>query len=285
MKKLKNIYAFAAAMLMFCSCSNDFPEFNDADAFVAFNKSSVSVTEDGEQVVIPVTLSSLSGIAADVNYKVTEISAKEGVHFTIEGEKVLHFTKENPVQNIVVKVIDDDVFGGNVKFNITLEESSVNLGAASECGVTIEDDEHPLKFILADYAGSVVDLWGSAYTFNWSIKRDETDLSKVWLEGFAPKYGQGTFDSVYGVVSDDHKTISIPAGQPLLVNSNYNIKLWVGDDDDPGLDGEIYDSGHDLIGDISDDGKTIVLRQGWAAYDPDNGAFEAYPAGMTVTKK
>lgn len=284
MKKFSKIYAIAVAFLALCSCKNEYPEFDDADAFVSFSSSSAYVSEAGNSLSIPVTLASLSGITADVNFTVVDGTAKQGQHFTIEGGTTLHFTKEAPTQNIVIKVNDDDVFGGNVNFTIELDQKSFNTGAANKIKVTIEDDEHPLKFILNDYSCTCADLWGSTQTFNWSIKRDEEDLSKVWIEQFSARYPD-MFNHVYGIVSEDHTKIIIPAGQPLMVNSTYDIKLWVGAPDDPELDGEIYDAGMDLVVSIEDNGATLVMTQAWLAYDPAQGAFEAYTAGVTLTKK
>lgn len=285
MKNLKLIYAFAVAMFMFCSCNNDYPVFDDADAFVAFQSTTVSVGENEGKIEIPVTLASLAGIETDVEYELIDtLGAKEGKQFSISGDKKLHFTKDAPTQKIVVNVTDDDVFNGNVKFIIKLKEGSVKTGDSNTCTVTIEDDEHPLKFILHSYSGTVSDAWDETQTFNWTITRDESDNSKVWIEGFSGRYPD-LFNHVYGVVNDDHTQISIPAGQSLYKTSSYDVKLWVAAPDDPTADGEIYDSGMDLVVTIQDGGKTLAVTQAWYAYDPDNGAFEGYNAGTVLTQK
>ena len=63
MKKFNFIYgAVAAVALIFASCSNEQPKFDDADAFVAFTKSTVSIDEIGGSVEVPVLLTSLGGL-------------------------------------------------------------------------------------------------------------------------------------------------------------------------------------------------------------------------------
>ena len=61
MKIFKLTYGLmAASMLSLASCNlNEYPEFDNADAFVAVQQTSASIAENGETLSIPVMLTSL----------------------------------------------------------------------------------------------------------------------------------------------------------------------------------------------------------------------------------
>ena len=109
----------AASVLSLASCNlNDYPEFDNANAFVAIQQSSASIAETGEELSIPVMLTSLGGLQGSVDFEITpdsEAGAQEGVHFTVlNASKTLTFTAEEPTQYIKLKIIDNDEFGGDI---------------------------------------------------------------------------------------------------------------------------------------------------------------------------
>ena len=147
----------ALATMAFSSCSNDLPEFNDADAFVALRATTASFVENGEGTEIEVLLTSLNGLEGSVDFEIVPDSvtpANEGEDFTIENaSKTLTFTKDAPTQSIKIKPIDNDVYTGDKRFTINLVNAKgVNLGANKSITVTVEDNEHPLAFMLGTYA-------------------------------------------------------------------------------------------------------------------------------------
>lgn len=224
MKLLKLTYGLlAAAALSLASCDvNDMPEFNDGDAYVAFTNATPKVGEAAGSVKIPVMLVSKAGLSATVAIEVdTEQStAVEGKDFTIES-KTLTFDKENATQYITVKLIDDDVFTGNRIVKLKLGETSMKLGAAKVCTLSIEDDEHPLKFILGSYSASTQSAFsgrGPWPNHTITITRDNDDVNKIWIANLDPYFAQYGYvapdcNMFYATVSEDKTTISIPCGQ------------------------------------------------------------------------
>ena len=162
MKIFKLSYGLVAATLLLASSDiNKYPELDDANAFVAFQSSTAAVGEEDGSVEIPVLLTSKSGMSATAEIEVvadeTGTGAVEGTHFTIENKTLSFSGLDGAIQKIKINVVDNDVFGGNKSFTIRLKEGgSVNLGAAKTCKVTIQDDEHPLAFILGTYTSQVV---------------------------------------------------------------------------------------------------------------------------------
>lgn len=284
MKIFKLTYGLmAASVLALASCNlNEYPEFDDADAFVAIQQTSASVSENGDVVEIPVLLTSLSGLSGSVDFTITPAEtagAQEGVHYTILNDsKTLTFTKEAPSQTIRIQPIDNDTFGGDTKFTITLSNpQGVKLGAIKSCLITVEDDEHPLAFILGtmnavgiDYFSNTSDpLNGTPEEWTATFEKDADDLSKVWIYGIC---SGGCSDSypVYGIVNDEKTEIHIPVGQTTDKGS-YDAILegWYGPDGE-----EDIPAGGYITGKISADG-TITIEDWFGAH--------AYQSGTTTS--
>ncbi|MBR6893226.1 MAG: hypothetical protein IKN15_08325 [Bacteroidaceae bacterium] len=262
MKIYKIVYGMLAAALMtFASCSNDYPTFDDADAFVAMTSSSAFISETGDSLVVPVMLTSLSGIEKTVEFTLTPDSvagAVEGTHYTLVNEsKSLTFTKAQPTQYIKFKIKDNDVFGGDVKFTISLvQPQGVNLGANKTCTVTIEDDEHPLAFILGEFTAKGTSYFDGEIEWTARIEKDASNLNMVWITGLV----DGTTTAIYGTVNEDKTEVTIPMEQQVHPHSTYDILLEA-----YGWDGSARTSledGAPLVGKIEADG-TISFPDYW----------------------
>lgn len=262
MKIYKIVYGMLAAALMtFASCSNDYPTFDDADAFVAMTNSSAYVAETGDSLVVPVMLTSLSGIEKTVEFTLTPDSvagAVEGTHYTLVNEsKSLTFTKAQPTQYIKFKIKDNDVFGGDVKFTISLvQPQGVNLGANKTCTVTIEDDEHPLAFILGEFTAKGTSYFDGEIEWTARIEKDASNLNMVWITGLV----DGTTTAIYGTVNEEKTEVTIPLEQQVHPHSTYDILLEA-----YGWDGSArttLEDGAPLVGQIEADG-TISFPDYW----------------------
>lgn len=234
MKKYYVILATLALMAVSCD-KNESPVFDDANAFVAFNNGTVTVSETKKTVSIPVTLVSLAGLETTISYEAEDGTAKAGVNYNLaDGAATLTFTKEEPTQNIVVNIIDLDAvyeadpadatkqvraggkYTGDLKFTIKFKSTGdVAAGRESSCVVTIEDTDHPLSAILGDWTFNALSSSFSAKSWANVLRKDESDDHKVWffnLVGFNSGWA-GWDISYYGNVSEDLTTITIPLGQ------------------------------------------------------------------------
>lgn len=297
MKIFKSIYGLmAAAALVMTSCSiNDVPEFSDSEAFVAFDNGTASVDENVESgyVELPVTLASISGLNAKVDFEITipeTGGAEEGKHFALDGDsKTLTFTKDAPTQYVKIKILDNEVYGGNVKINLTLTNpQGVKLGANKKCALTIVDNEHPLLFLFNTYTAHITDNWGDSYDVEGSIERDLDDDTKVWINnlltpwfvsaGYSPK-------PFYGFVNEDHTEIRVPAGQETGYSATTPIVLVVGDAANPEDATDFYTSGKDLIITIKDGGAALFIENSWGCFNEAGSAYELNLGNVTLTKK
>ena len=259
MKIFKLALGMAAGLLL-ASCNiNELPEYDDSNAFVAFTSSAVSVGEEEGSKQVEVLLTSIGGIETTVNFEVAPAEtagAVEGKHYTIEGSKSLTFKKDAPTQKITLNIIDNDTFDGDVKFTIKLlDPEGVQLGASKTCSVTIEDDEHPLLFILGTLSAKGVSDFNGDTEWEVRIAKDDSDLSKVWIYNLVPG-GSSSSSPVYGIVNDDKTEIRIPVGQEVAVSSSYpHILLngFYGDTE------EKIPTGGYITGEIAEDG-TISIK-------------------------
>ena len=248
----------ALATMAFSSCSNDLPEFNDADAFVALRATTASFVENGDGTEIDVLLTSLNGLEGSVDFEIVPdeaAPATEGADFTIENaSKTLTFTKDAPIQSIKIKPIDNDVYTGDKRFTINLVNAKgVNLGANKSITITVEDDEHPLAFMLGTYAAKGSSLFNGDIEWTVKIAKDDTDAAKVWISNMVPG---GSNTAIYGTVNDAKDEIRIPVKQDIVITASYP-HVWF--EAFYGVDGD-EDVEDFVVGHISTnaDGKAVI---------------------------
>lgn len=237
---MKNIFfkimAGAAAISALASCNlNDYPAFNDADAFVAFDKTGIIVDETVGTISIPVTIASVDPVKTAVTYEIVEGTAKAGENFTLVDESaVLTFDGTERTKEIVINITDlTGEYTGDLTFTVNLLSGgkTLKLGANSSCSVKIGDLDHPLAAILGAYDAIGYNYFdGVQESWTLTMYKDDKDVAVVWIDGIIPAFA-GTYPSadfrVYGKVSEDQQTISIPLGQQLQTPANGNVlSLW-----------------------------------------------------------
>ena len=278
-------------MLSLASCNiNEYPSFDDADAFLAFTSSTAAVGEEAGSLEIPVLLTSKSGLSATAEIEVvadeTGTGAIEGTHFTIENKTLTFSGLEGATQKIKINVIDNDVFGGNKSFTLRLKEGgSIKLGAAKTCKVTIQDNEHPLAFILGTYGASADSYFSSRGHFDWdiTISRDETDINKVWIGDLDPYFAANGYKAAngsnifYGIVNEEKTQILVPVGQTLGYQNTALVAFVAADPDVDETEGD------NVVIDIKDNGQTLVITNSWGIYD--DGWWNLFRGPITLTKK
>ena len=91
--------------------------------------------------------------------------------------------------------------------------------------MTIADLDHPLAFMLGTFSASGESKYDGATTWNVEIKKDDSDVNKVWIYKILPT---GTNDKypVYGTVNEDKTELRIPVGQNTLKSSSQYAWLY-----------------------------------------------------------
>ena len=220
MKNIFKILAGAAMIAAFASCElNDVPAFDDADAFVAIDKTSILVDETVGTVTIPVTIASIDPVKTSVTYEAVDGTAKAGENYNLQDASgVLVFDGTVRTQNIVVDIVDlTGSYTGDVTFTINLLSGgkTLNLGANASCTIKISDLDHPLADILGSYTCTAEDKGSGSVQWTMNMTKDEKDVNVVWVDFICPLAANNPTMkfSVYGKVSEDHKTIEFPCGQ------------------------------------------------------------------------
>ena len=294
MNILKKLTILVIGAILMVSCNlNEAPIFDDSEAFVAFRSSELSLGEEKTDTIkIPVLLTSLAGLSSSVDFEIVTdgATAIEGKHFKVlNTSKTLTFTKDTPTQNILVKTIDNATFDGDVSFSIKLNDpGDVKLVASKIINIKINDDEHPLLFILGSLTAKGTSNFNGAEEWTVTFDKDATDLKKVWIKNFV-NGGSSAASPIYGVVNDEKTEIKIPVGQIIAVSTSYpkiTLRGFYGPDGE-----EEIPTGGFITGTIAPDGQiTFVDEFGsyvWTNEDMTAGAgwYNIYQAGVTLKKQ
>lgn len=248
--------AFAAA-LAFSACDKNLePTFDDKDAFVAFEKTAYSVSENysekGDVYKIPVTLASVAGLEATIKFEIGAPASKAAVQGTnfelVTTSGTLSFDAEHRTQYVEFKTLMDGEYTGDLSFTITLSATEgLALGAESVCTVTLNDVDHPLSFMLGDYTMSGVSYWSQSTVTNWTmtILKDAEDDTMVWFDNLIGNSGWVSETTrYYGVVTattdPNVYNLNIPFGQETVYKYQGTTPVQL-----LGIDTELndYDSG------------------------------------------
>lgn len=283
----KTLYTLVASLLLFSSCENGCPTFDDADACVGFSSASFSINETDGKVEIPVYLASVAGLSgsATIEVDVTQSTAVEGADFTVVSKELI-FSADGRTQNVVVNIVDNDVFTGDKKVFFKIVSSSVNLSNESTCTLTIVDDEHPLKSILYTYSGTAISCFEGTYDMEITLEKDESDLSKVWISNLDPyffSYGYTAangYNRFYGIVNEDCTEISVPVGQTVGYE-DVNLEGLDGPDPDTA---DMLNQGQSFVIKIVDGGNKLEIVNAYGVANAE-GFWECYKGGTVLTRQ
>ncbi|MDX9771128.1 MAG: Calx-beta domain-containing protein [Tenuifilaceae bacterium] len=289
MRKILSLLTISL-LVFFTSCDmNTAPEFDDSDAFVAFDNAAMSIAEDGGVIKIPVTVASVKGISTTANFELVDGTAKLGENFTLASESnTLTFDATNRTQFIEINVIKVDGFTGDLRFQVVLsEDSKVKPGVESACQVTIVDLDHPLAAILGTWNATAESAFNGEESWEMEFEKDEDDITVVWIYPFVKG---GTSEAIYGVVQYDEEDedlmteIRIPRGQEIATSSSYGlIQLLTWDDG-------LVTSGN-IIVEIDLENEVLTIKDPFGSYVWQNadgtgglGWYNRFLAGGVLTR-
>lgn len=285
MKKIFYLFSMVVLGSLLVSCSlNEHPTFDDKDAFAAFSNASMKVSEDAGTLNIPVNVTSLNGVTTTISYEFVNGTAVQGVDFEdASGSGTLSFSPGESKKEIAVRIIPRlGTFTGDLSFSVRFKSTGdVAMGMGNVCNVTITDTDHPLSALLGTYTAKAADYEGEEYEFAVTFVKDESDVSKIWIHNLCPYfasygYTAPNYNKIYGVVSDDLSQIVIPNKQ----STGYETVVFNGlSDPDPEAGSDA-----DILIQILDGGKTLVLPNAWGTYNPGDGFWSLFAGGLRLTK-
>lgn len=227
MKTIIKLFSAVAALSALVSCSIKEDYNNVAFASVDYDSKKVEETTDGTTVTLPVHVYNVNSDCT-VAYDVVDITAKQGVDYTVSGNGVLNFPAGTEVQNIEINIKGQPgLYTGDTKFQIVLKSATnnVTIGSYNSCTFAIVDKDHPLISLFGTYTYKSLQLDKDTHSptyFGWTtmnISQYEGDPTKVWIDKlFVLQLWYGSYltpgvGKCYANVSSDLKTISIPVPQ------------------------------------------------------------------------
>lgn len=291
MKKIKLYLSILISLAFFSACDqlNDYPEFDDANAFVAFTSERISVKEDADSVLVPIRLTSLAAKSTSVTYEIIDGTALKGLDYDVpDGASVISFDGSKPVMSINIDILPHiGKFTGDLNFKVVIKSvPGLKIGSNDTTIVTINDIDHPLSAFLGEYAVKGPNYFSSKPD-NWNViieKDPDGDLTKVWISNLVVS---GTNLKVYGVVNAEKNKIEIPVGQKIVNSTTYTSVVLAGFDD-PDVDiAGLLPEGSKITMNLTQETPvvfTMDLPFGSHIEDVDNW-YSIVLAGATFTKK
>ena len=291
MKKIKLYLSILISLAFFSACDqlNYYPEFDDANAFVAFTSERISVKEDADSVLVPIRLTSLAAKSTSVTYEIIDGTALKGLDYDVpDGASVISFDGSKPVMSINIDILPHiGKFTGDLNFKVVIKSvPGLKIGSNDTTIVTINDIDHPLSAFLGEYAVKGPNYFSSRPD-NWNViieKDPDGDLTKVWISNLVVS---GTNLKVYGVVNAEKNKIEIPVGQKIVNSTTYTSVVLAGFDD-PDVDiAGLLPEGSKITMNLTQETPvvfTMDLPFGSHIEDVDNW-YSIVLAGATFTKK
>ena len=293
MKKIFYLFSIVVMGMLVASCHlNDLPTFDDKDAFASFSNSSMKAAEDVGTLNIPVHVTSLKGVATTVTYEFVNGTASQGVDFEdASGSGSISFSAGESEKYITVKILPHlGVFTGDRSFSVKFKSTGdITAGASNTCSVVIADIDHPLSNLFGSYKATGVSPWRGDYSWELTISKDESDVSKIWMTNPDPYFASyGYSAQIYGIVNDAKTEITFPNRQEHV--SAYSTVIVGFNTPDP------YDATADvdLVATIGADG-TITFPNGYGVYyagdgmdyvlDVEDWYYEIFNGGTTLKKQ
>lgn len=224
MKKLAYILAGVAMVAALASCNRELTFQHHS--FISIYCGNKTFAEDAGNITVPVSIYNNKN-GATITVKCTDRTAVSGTNYQLvePASGVLNAAPGDTVKNIVIKLIDrPGIFDGNLAFNVSIDSKSddVELGPHDNVTITIKDNDHPLVDFFGDYTmkGVCANSSGGLAYASWDVEvgPDDEDVTHLVFSNVtyfsAVAYHSDTKDCpVYGIVSDDKKTITFPFPQ------------------------------------------------------------------------
>jgi hypothetical protein len=238
MKKiLSNLFILAVTIFMVTSCDENYPVmYDESNIIVGMSNATLSVMEN-ETGSFTVYLGGITGTeSTDVTLVVSTDGigkpAIEGTDFTLSTKSV---NVPVGIASVTVTPIDNDDFGGNKQFMVSIGGNSRNYPTSVQVStmVTIIDDEHPLKYWIGTYTVNAAS-YGSPGTWDetWNVKTDVVpdDPTKLYITGISANDS----DTLIATVDRVNMTIELESAQALGVvygEVNGNVAVYYATDE------------------------------------------------------
>jgi hypothetical protein len=259
------------------SCDINEPIYVPDDiSYVAFTNSTAAIRENKGPLKVEMYLATYATQPAEFTVSSStdglDLPALEGVDYNLPPGSTVKFENGMGYIDIPIEIIDNDEKDGMKQFWLKIESGSpeyqLGIDGKDKILITIQDDEHPLKFILGRYRIEAVSYYGS----QWDIAHDrfliepDVDTTKVLInnviEGISPPLSR----PLIGTMDVENGTITVKSGQQWSnpKSNGYYFSFYMGDPDNANSQGpEPLDEVFILTYTISESGTTISGFNNW----------------------
>ena len=128
----------------------------EVSSTISIGIETLTVNEDLGEIIIPITRTGNTDLAASVDYSINDNSARSGQDF-IGTLGTLNFAAGETVQEIIVDILDDSIFEADESFSLAIgNPTGAVLGNIRTAIITIEDNDlkgkDTLAFSQAEYS-------------------------------------------------------------------------------------------------------------------------------------
>jgi len=236
--------------------------FDSGTSVIGFNKSTLTISENGTAGTVNLYLGAATGTTAtvvtlQVSTEGIAMPAIEGTDFTLSSKTVSVGVGETAV---TITPIDNAVFEGTKQFKLIISSNSIGYSISTQktVTVTISDDEHPLKTYIGTYTVAAASYgdpgnWDEEWTV--VVTPVEGKLDQVSMLGIA-----GSTIPIIATIDKDAMTITIAGAQVLSDTYGYGgVTVYKGYDD------LTYSETDSLTGTVQPDG--TILVDGWCHFN------------------
>lgn len=289
---------------LFNSCEVNDPIYVPDDiSYVAFSNSEAAVRENKGNLDIELYLTTYSTSPAEFSFTSSseglDFPAIEGVDYNLPPGNKVSFVNGMGYAEVAVEIIDNNEKDGMKQFWLEIESGTegyqIGIDGKQKILISIQDDEHPLKFILGRYRIEATSYYGSEWNLNHDrfLIEPDTDTTKIRIrnviEGITPTLSR----PLMGTVNVAEGEITINSGQQWSnpKSNGYYFSFYKGDPENANDQGpEPLDETFILTwtGSVSD--ITITGFDNWGPkWMEPSGAFDSwwwwdYYTTATLTK-
>lgn len=279
--------SFVALSFLFNSCDaydDDNQKAYAASNFAMFadNQATLSVSEDGGSLVIPVSISKPSSTDLTVNLRFTNGTAQSGVHFNAPTSVVIPAGQIST--NLTIAIVDDTNLNATRSFNLDIASVSDNtygVGISDEGSysktISIINNDCPTKFTYWVGNLSVEDVgYGSTPGTGAANSSGDCDILVVNndLPGVAGNAVAGSLNTLYNVFFTP--TNADGSEGTVVVTSTLSAKVVSG--------GVTYDAKYSGTGIYSAVTGEVVINYALSAYRADGSLAGTFWSGTNVLR-
>ncbi len=279
--------SFVALSFLFNSCDaydDDNQKAYAASNFAMFadNQATLSVSEDGGSLVIPVSISKPSSTDVTVNLRFTNGTAQSGVHFNAPTSVVIPAGQIST--NLTIAIVDDTNLNATRSFNLdiaSVSDTTYGVGISDEGSysktISIINNDCPTKFTYWVGNLSVEDVgYGSTPGTGAANSSGDCDILVVTndLPGLGGSAVAGTLNTTYNVFF----TPTNPDGSvgTVLVNNVTAGRVVSG--------GVTYDAKYNAVGTYSTVTGQVVMSYELLAVRADGSVAGLFYDGTTILR-